>query len=79
MPPQWVDSFDAVRTVDQNATGVAVNLVEFARATGRSLRQAIVSALVAITLLLLVLWRRVTENRLWFWFPSCLLGWAPAH
>ena len=55
---------DAVRTVDQNATGVAVNLVEFARATGRSLRQAIVSALVAITLLLLVLWRRVTETAL---------------
>ncbi len=52
---------DAVRTVDPNATGIAVNLLEFGRATLESLRQALSWAFIAITLLLLVLWRRLGD------------------
>ena len=55
---------DAVRTIAPRATGVAVNLVEFARATERSLRKAVAIALTAITLLLLLLWRRVGDTLL---------------
>jgi predicted RND superfamily exporter protein len=52
---------DAVRTVDPDTTGVAVNLVELARATGRSLRQALLTAFLAIAVLLFLLWRRVVD------------------
>jgi hypothetical protein len=52
---------DAVRSVAPNATGLAVNLVEFGRVTVQSLRQALVSAILAIALLLWLLWRRVAE------------------
>ncbi len=52
---------DAVRSVNPHAIGVAVNLVEFARATERSLRKAVAIALLAITLLLLILWRRIDD------------------
>ncbi len=52
---------DAVHSVAPNATGLAVNLVEFGRVTVQSLRQALVSAILAIALLLWLLWRRVTE------------------
>jgi len=52
---------DAVQSVDPNATGLAVNLVEFGRVTVQSLRQALLSAILAIALLLWLLWRRVTE------------------
>lgn len=55
---------DAVRSVNPHAIGVAVNLVEFARATERSLKKAVAIALVAITVLLLVLWRRVDDTLL---------------
>lgn len=44
---------DAVRTVEPDATGVAVNLVEFGRATTASLRQALAWAFVAIVILLI--------------------------
>lgn len=50
---------DEVMAVDPQAAGVAVNLVGFGRATRDSLRQALISAVVLITLLLFALWRRV--------------------
>jgi hopanoid biosynthesis associated RND transporter like protein HpnN len=55
---------DAVRDVAPGATGVSVNLVEFGRATARSLRQALGSAFVAIAVLIFVLWRRLRETLL---------------
>jgi len=62
---------DAVRTVDRQTTGVAVNLVELARATGRSLREALLTAFSAIALLLFLLWRRVVDMLLVL-LPLCL-------
>jgi hopanoid biosynthesis associated RND transporter like protein HpnN len=52
---------DAVHSVAPDATGLAVNMVEFGRVTVQSLRQALVSAVLAITLLLWLLWRRVGQ------------------
>jgi len=52
---------DAVRSVAPDATGLAVNMVEFGRVTVQSLRQALASAILAIALLLWLLWRRVAE------------------
>ncbi len=52
---------DAVRTVAPRATGVSVNLVEFGRATARSLREALALALISIAMLLLVLTRRLGD------------------
>jgi hopanoid biosynthesis associated RND transporter like protein HpnN len=53
---------DAIRAIQPDATGVAVNLIEFGRATSRSLVQALSLALVLITLLLLVIWRRFLDT-----------------
>lgn len=50
---------DEVMGVDPKAAGVAVNLVGFGRATRDSLREALTSAVALITVLLVVLWRRV--------------------
>lgn len=56
------DAFvDQVRTIAPHATGVSVNLVEFGRATGRSLREALTLALISIAVLLFVLTRRVGD------------------
>jgi hopanoid biosynthesis associated RND transporter like protein HpnN len=55
---------DAIREVQPNATGVAVNLIEFGRATARSLVEALSLALVLITLLLLLIWRRPLDTAL---------------
>jgi hopanoid biosynthesis associated RND transporter like protein HpnN len=52
---------DAVHSVAPDATGLAVNMVEFGRVTVRSLQQALVSAILAIALLLWLLWRRAAE------------------
>jgi hopanoid biosynthesis associated RND transporter like protein HpnN len=52
---------DVVRTVAPDATGLSVNVVEFARATVRSVRQALISAILSIAVLLWLLWRRATE------------------
>lgn len=52
---------DAVRVIEPQATGVAVNLVEFGRATWQSLREALTLAFAAITALLLLLWRRLGD------------------
>jgi len=57
-----IDRFaDAAYAVSPDATGMSINVVEFGRATVRSLRQALISAVVAISVLLAVLWRRATE------------------
>ncbi|MFQ5415514.1 MAG: MMPL family transporter, partial [Myxococcota bacterium] len=60
--PEALAAFvDAVRSVAPSATGLSVNMVEFARATVRSLQQALISAVIAIALVLWLLWRRVGE------------------
>ena len=58
----FIGFVDAVRAIAPDATGVAVNLVEFARATERSLREALLLAFLAITALLVLLWRRVGDT-----------------
>ncbi len=50
---------ESIRPIWGNITGLPVNLVESARATWSSLRRALSWSVAAITLLLLVLWRRV--------------------
>jgi hopanoid biosynthesis associated RND transporter like protein HpnN len=60
-PGALVRFVDAIETVDSSATGLSVNVVEFGRATVRSLRQALISALLAIAMLLWLLWRRIGE------------------
>jgi hopanoid biosynthesis associated RND transporter like protein HpnN len=50
---------DQVQAVDPKAAGVAINLVAFGRATRSSFRQALVSAVVIVSTLLFLLWRRV--------------------
>ena len=52
---------EAIRAVEPEATGLPVNVVEFGRATARSLRQALTWALAAIALVLALLWRRPVE------------------
>ena len=51
---------DAVMEIDPKAAGVAINLVEFGRATRDSFRQALISAFLVIFALLWLLWRRLT-------------------
>ena len=55
---------DAVRAVDPRVAGSAAEIVSSGRTVVASLRQALLSALVAITLLMLLLWRRVTDTAL---------------
>ncbi len=52
---------EEVQDVAPNAAGVAINLVGFANATESSFRQALISALIAIALLLFLLWRRISD------------------
>lgn len=54
----------AVQQVDPNATGIAVNLVEFARTTRQAFREAIATAVLVIATLLWVLWRRIGDTLL---------------
>ena len=55
---------DAIRQVQPDATGVAVNLIEFGRATARSLVEALSLALILITVLLLLIWRKPLDAAL---------------
>jgi hopanoid biosynthesis associated RND transporter like protein HpnN len=50
---------DAIYTVDDHPTGLAVNLVSFGNVTVKSLIQAVSIALITIALLLYLLWREV--------------------
>ncbi len=54
----------AVQKVDPNVTGIAVNLIEFARTTRLAFRQAIAMALGVITVLLFLLWRNPKDMAL---------------
>ncbi|MDG2051966.1 MAG: MMPL family transporter [Myxococcota bacterium] len=58
--PAFVRFTEDVMSVDPQAAGVAVNLVGFSRAIRDSFRQALLSAIGLIALLLLGLWRRLT-------------------
>jgi predicted RND superfamily exporter protein len=51
----------AVREVSPDATGSAIGVYEASRAAVSALRQALISAVVVIALLLLVLWRTIGE------------------
>jgi len=55
---------DSVKAVDPDVAGSASEMVESGRTVVRSLRQALLSALVAVTLLVFALWRRVTDTAL---------------
>jgi hopanoid biosynthesis associated RND transporter like protein HpnN len=50
-----------VQKVAPEAAGVPINLIEFGRATESSFRQALLSAVLAITALLWLLWRRLSD------------------
>ncbi|MGH0037523.1 MAG: MMPL family transporter [Myxococcota bacterium] len=52
---RFVEAIDSIRP---DAIGLAVSLVEFGRVTVESLRQALVTAIASIALLLWLLWRR---------------------
>ena len=60
-PAAFAHFVEAVAAVDPGATGVAVNLVAFARTTKSAFRQALVAAAVAIFAVLWGLWRRIDE------------------
>jgi hypothetical protein len=53
---------DSVSEILPRATGMAVDLVEFARTTVDALRQALLLALVAIALIVWLLWRNLTDT-----------------
>jgi hopanoid biosynthesis associated RND transporter like protein HpnN len=55
---------DAVRSVAPDAVGVSINLVEFGRITVAAFQQALISAFLLISLLLLALWRRPSDAAL---------------
>jgi hopanoid biosynthesis associated RND transporter like protein HpnN len=59
-----VDFVESIRPIWGEITGLPVNLVESARATWTSLRQALAWATLAITLLLLMLWRSLSRTAL---------------
>ena len=50
-----------VQEIAPEAAGVAINLVGFANATKSSFQQALTYALIAISLLLWLLWRRISD------------------
>ncbi len=64
--PAFAQFVSDVRALSPNAAGVAINLVEFAEATKSSFRQALLSAIFCIAILLWILWRRVSDVLLVF-------------
>jgi hypothetical protein len=57
-----VDFVESIRPIWGEITGLPVNLVESARATWQSLRLALVGSAIAISLLLLALWRSISDT-----------------
>ncbi|HTO53874.1 MAG TPA: MMPL family transporter [Myxococcota bacterium] len=53
---------DSATAAMPEATGIAVTTVESARVVVKSFREALLGAALAITLLLLVLWRRISDT-----------------
>lgn len=66
-----VDFVEAVRPIWSEITGLPVNLVESARATWASLREALLWSGIAITLVLLGLWRNIGDTLITL-VPLCL-------
>jgi hopanoid biosynthesis associated RND transporter like protein HpnN len=67
-PENELQDFDSLKQfvtsvleVAPKAAGIAINLVEFGEATARSFRQALLSAAIAISTLLFLLWRRPAD------------------
>jgi hopanoid biosynthesis associated RND transporter like protein HpnN len=54
--------YDSVRTIVPDATGMATDLVEFARTTVDALREALVIALLAIAAIVWLLWRSLSDT-----------------
>jgi len=59
-----VEFVEAVRSVTPEVAGSAAEVVESSRAVVRALQQALLSAVVAIALFLLLLWRRINDTAL---------------
>jgi hypothetical protein len=55
---------DAVREIDPKAAGSAGEIVGSGRAVVASLQEALLSALIAVTLVVYLIWRRVTDTAL---------------
>jgi len=51
----------AIQAVAPHATGMAVNIAAFEQATKLSFKQALISAFVLITLLLILIWRNLSD------------------
>ncbi len=58
------DFVDSVRGVDPEVAGSAAEILESGRAVVRALREALLWAVVAVTLFLLVLWRSLNDTAL---------------
>ena len=56
--------YDSVRALAPNVAGSAAEMVASGRTVVASLQQALLSALVAVTLVVYLLWRRVTDTAL---------------
>jgi hypothetical protein len=56
--------YDAVREIVPYGTGMAVDLVEFARTTVDALREALLTALLAIAAIVWLMWRSLTDTAL---------------
>ena len=63
--PQHLAAFvDGVRAVAPDVAGSAAEILESGRTVVKSLRQALLGAVVAITLVLLLMWRRIDDTAL---------------
>ena len=67
-PEEELQDFDTLKRfvssvlgVAPRAAGIAINLVDFGEATARSFRQALLSAAIAISALLFLLWRSPSD------------------
>ncbi|MGI9590346.1 MAG: MMPL family transporter, partial [Myxococcota bacterium] len=56
--------YDEVRAVEPRLSGSAAEMVESGRTVVAALQQALLSALVAVTVVMLLLWRRLTDTAL---------------
>lgn len=52
---------DGVRAVAPQTTGSAVSILEWSRATVRSVREALALAVIAVALVIFLLWRRIAD------------------
>ncbi len=65
MDTELLEEFIAsVREIDPRVVGVAVNMIRFGRAIEASFQTALITAVVAISILLLLLWRNLFDTLL---------------